>query len=185
MAIWHTVVLLAALAGDSQAAEYRFETSQAEVKLEVNFLPPYQGAPLQLYSGQQSIPAAALGFAKKPEQFTGAGALVRYSVRYRDGKRKAREIREKVTLLGQSEDLPAWSPFHKKVSFVQGVASDLQLFGYDEEPIAEEHRVPLRDASRTCWRRFRQELFLDGASQPFAVLEWTHTIAGIRLEPVR
>lgn len=144
------------------AAEFTFTPPRAQaVRVEVEFLKPHRGERLELYAAGQKIYAA--------DRFVGAVALVRYRC-----KSKA-TIRESVTVLEQGPDLGARPPFARTVKFVDGLASDIQLFGYEgaEAPSAEE--------VKRYWRRFRQELFFDGATRPFAVLEWVHALDGIRL----
>lgn len=179
MAISKCIGLWMVWATAAAAAEFAFPAGDAVVRVKVEMLPAYTGTPLVLYADGREIPAAALGFEKRPEQFIGAGALVTYSLEFKGRKRKATEVRERVELLGQSEGLPARETFHKTVRFVRGVASDLQLFGYDEGAVAAGERAGLREASRGLWRRFRQELFLDGSETPFAVLEWRHTLTEV------
>jgi hypothetical protein len=62
-----------------------------------------------------------------------------------------------------------------------GQGSDLQLFGYDESPLPLPERAAEREKAKAAWRRFRQELYIDEDRQPFAVLEWLHSIVGIRI----
>ena len=54
--------------------------------------------------------------------------------------------------------------------------------GYDEDgiPVAERPRMRTEAPAR-MWRRLRQELYLNGAMQPFAVIEWKHTMDGIEV----
>jgi hypothetical protein len=106
------------------------------------------------------------------ERFVGAVALVNYSIRYKRGAAGGK-IRERVVLVEQSAGLPERAPYEKTVPVIAGQASDLQLFGYEADGGAEE--------AGKVWRRFRQELFLNDEDRPFAVLEWLHTLEGIRL----
>ena len=67
---------------------------------------------------------------------------------------------------------------------LHGVGSDIQAFGYDESAVAEPERAALRAETRArMWRVYRQELFLNGDSEPFGVVEWKHTLD--RIEVVR
>src|ERR1035437_7973429 len=67
------------------------------------------------------------------------------------------------------------------VKLVNGVGSDLQVFGYDEGPLPPDKRAAERAVARAAWRRYRQELYLDQDRQPFAVVCWHHTTTGIRI----
>ena len=116
------------------------------------------------------------------ESFVGALAVVRYLVRQTVGtKSPAQSIRERVTLIDQSPGLPARLTFEMNVKLVNATGSDVQVFGYDETPLPHKERTAQRAAARTAWRRFRQELYLDRDRDPFAVIEWLHTIRGIDL----
>ena len=59
-------------------------------------------------------------------------------------------------------------PYVRDQPLVQGVGSDIQAFGYDESALAERQRAALRAESRArTWRIYRQELVLNGDSEPF------------------
>ena len=181
MSLFQILLLARLLTLPLPAADFVFTTPAATITLRVEFLPAYRGTPFVLYSGEKKIPASALGFAEAPNQFVGAAAVIQYSVQYKNRKQTAKEIREKVELVGQSAGLPERPIFDKTVRFNKGSASDVQLFGYDEGGMAADERAAMRDAAPNVWRRFRQALYLDGADKPFAVLDWTHTLSEIRL----
>jgi hypothetical protein len=173
------------------ATDFAFSTPNASVQLSVDFLPAFTGSANRrpvLYSGSKEVQLPG----PTAELFVGAGALVRYTVEYSAaaGGRKGRgksgrgTVRERVVLLEQSEGLPAREDFHKSVPLVKGIASDLQLFGYDEGTVVPAERTVARQQAKGLFRRFRQELFLDQETEPFAVLEWTHTITEIRVRQV-
>ena len=65
------------------------------------------------------------------------------------------------------------------VSLINGIGSDLQVFGYDEGPLPVSGRAAEREAAKTAWRRYRQELYLDADREPFVVIEWYHTTSRI------
>lgn len=187
------MILVPALALVSLMAtnDFAFSTPNASVQLSVDFLPAFDGSTSRrpvLYSGSKEIQLPG----PNAELFVGAGALVRYTVEYtaapgnRKGHRKSGRgtVRERVVLLEQSEGLPAREDFHKTVPLVNGIASDLQLFGYDEATVVPAERTAARQQAKALFRRFRQELFLDQETEPFAVLEWTHTISEIRVRQV-
>lgn len=182
MALPKTLALIGLFTLAAHAGEYSFPTRDGVVKLTVDFLPAYTGTRLAVYSGATEIPLSKeTGFAATPQRFVGAGALVRYTVAPTGRKSKAKAVRERVVLLGQSEGLPDRPVFHKTVKLVNGVASDLQLFGYDEDALPESDRAAAREQAKGFYRRFRQELFLDDQREPFAVLEWTHKVDQIAL----
>jgi hypothetical protein len=67
------------------------------------------------------------------------------------------------------------------INLIDGVGSDLQVFGYDETPAPPAVRQAEREAAKAVWRRYRQNLYLDKDRQPFAVVEWLHTTTRIRI----
>jgi hypothetical protein len=96
----------------------------------------------------------------------------------------ATAFREVVKVLSQSEGLDERPPFIREQKLIQGVGSDIQAFGYDESAVAESERAALRAESRArMWRIYRQELFLNGDSEPFGVVDWKHTLN--RIDVVR
>jgi hypothetical protein len=75
--------------------------------------------------------------------------------------------------------LPDRRPYLYEQRLVSGVGSDVQAFGYDESGASEPERRRLRSEWLGLWRVFRQELFVNGESEPFAVVEWRHTLEHI------
>ncbi|MBY0506557.1 MAG: hypothetical protein K2X03_21740 [Bryobacteraceae bacterium] len=95
---------------------------------------------------------------------------------------KPASLREVVTILEQSSDLPPTPVFEVTQKVVNGQVGDIQVMGYDEDGIPEGERAQMRTKSLTrMWRRARQELYLNGATEPFAVIEWKHTMAGVEI----
>ncbi|MBS1826342.1 MAG: hypothetical protein JST93_13560 [Acidobacteria bacterium] len=184
MSLWKTTLLAAAGAVLCLADEYRFAPSpDVEIRLEVSFPKPYNGSRLVFYSGdQEQCFSAETGVKGCTERFVGAAALVQYTVK--GAKRKNKAIRESVSVTGQSPDLPERPVFEKSVPLVDGRASDVQLFGYEEDADTEAARLKEREDAAKVWRRYRQELFLGADTRPFAVLEWHHTIQAIRLDRI-
>jgi len=168
---------------------YEFRTAKYNVEMRVSFPPPYVGKRLVAYRstkpGEETCLSADTGVPGCIEKFVGAVAEVAFTVtRTSGGQPSGASIREVVTLLDQSPGLPARPPFDMTIKLADGVGSDLQVFGYDETPLAEADREAQRKASRADWRRFRQELYMDKDRRPFAVIEWKHTTARIHLERV-
>ena len=55
------------------------------------------------------------------------------------------------------------------------------VVGYDETPVPPETRSAERETAKRAWRRYRQELYIDQDPRPLAVIQWLHTISGIRI----
>jgi hypothetical protein len=162
---------------------YEFTTEKYAVEMRVSFSDPYEGKRLVLYSdgdpGKEVCPPIAAA-STCIENFVGALAVVEFKVtRVADGKPASASIREIVTVVDQSPGLPERPPYAMSVSLINGIGSDLQVFGYDEGPLPASGRAAEREAAKTAWRRYRQELYLDADREPFVVIEWYHTTSRI------
>jgi hypothetical protein len=154
--------LLPGLAGPQQTeATYGFATERYDIEMRVDFPVPYVGRRLVFYNGanpQKELCYSGNGgtLGKCPERFVGALAVVRYSVRHQNGKPVGRiTIREHVTVMAESRGLPYRLPFSKSIELVNGIGSDLQVFGYDESEVRKSERIRARrQASQTMWRLF-------------------------------
>jgi hypothetical protein len=72
-----------------------------------------------------------------------------------------------VAVSAQSPGLPPRAPFSTAQKLVEGIGSDLQVFGYDEGPLKKIERVPTRkQAQSTWWRLCKQELYVDEETKP-------------------
>jgi hypothetical protein len=167
-------------------ASYGFSTAKYTIRMQVHFPAPYEGRRLTVYSSRHPAKEVCLpaevGATGCVENFVGAFAAVTFTVtRAADGKPAAASIREVVTVTDQSPMLPYRPPFTMSVKLVRGVGSDSQVFGYDESPLPLEKRAAERELTKAAWRRYRQELYMDKDQQPFAVIEWLHTITSIRI----
>ena len=162
--------------------EVKFSTPDHEVTMAVQFPAAYQGKPLAFYSAEE--PTKRRCYTQLCiDRFVGAAAVVNFTVTkvHRKAPKPSR-IRELVTIIEQSPDMPPAPPFDLTQNVVDGKLGDLQVMGYDEDGIPEAERARMREESKTrMWRRVRQELFLNGAATPFAVIEWKHMINGIEL----
>ena len=163
-------------------SEYQFRTVDHIVKMKIQFPEPYRGQPLGFY--HEAEPGKRRCYTGHCiDRFVGAAALVNFNMTRAHGKAsKPTALREVVTILEQSADLPATLVFEVTQKVLNGQVGDIQLMGYDEDGIPEEERARMRTESWTrMWRRARQELYLNGATVPFAVIEWKHTMMGIEV----
>jgi hypothetical protein len=64
--------------------------------------------------------------------------------------------------------MPALVAFEMAVQLVEGLGSDVRLFGCEK-------------GGAELWRISRQELYLDDEKSPFAVIHWRHSVEGIIL----
>lgn len=187
--------LLLAAAVVSQAAspreqdvKYGFATRDYSIEMKVAFYEPYAGRRLAFSSSidaqKEFCYSADGGITDKcMERFVGALAVVTYVVRLANGGTpRPVTIREFVTVLAQSPELPARAPFSMTQRLVAGVGSDIQVFGYDENPLRHAVRaLTRRQAQALWWRLCRQELYVDDDTKPFAILEWKYTLGRVSI----
>jgi hypothetical protein len=188
------IVLLGCLAlspcGAQERAEvYRLDTADYRIEMTVRFFSPYLGRQLSFRSA--SNPTKLLCYSGNGdsshclEKFVGALAVVSYRFQARRKEVAASAaFREVVNVVAQSDRLNPRPPYVREVRLVKGEGTDIQAFGYDESSVPEAEREALRaEARSSIWVLYRQELFVNGDSQPFGVVEWKHTLN--RIEVVR
>lgn len=180
--------LLTPVSAEQPYTTYDFETADFRIEMAVQFLPPYQGQRLVFYSS--ALPNKELCYSGNGqpgaclERFVGSVALVTYRLKPtgRD-VRPAASFREVVTVVAQAPGLPGRDKYQREQALVDGVGSDVQAFGYDESKVEERALPAVRTQWRSAWRTYRQEVFVNDDHQPFAVIEWKHTLS--RIEVVR
>jgi hypothetical protein len=150
--------------------------------MRVNFLDPYLGARLVFYSSADPDrpicpPVDGGTTGECVDQFVGAVAIVKYAVKpANSGKPGPVAIRERVTVTAQSPGLAERPPFVMTLPLIEGRGSDIQAFGYDEAPLKGPDHARDREQAKASWRFYRQELYLDDEKNPFAIVEWKHTV---------
>jgi|tagenome__1003787_1003787.scaffolds.fasta_scaffold20301864_2 hypothetical protein len=171
--------------------QHTFVTGEHVVTMDIRFLEPYVGKRLVFHStADPTAEICAVGNGEPgacPERFVGAVAIVTYTLKRINGKAaEAVSIRELVTVIAQSPDLRPRAPFELIQPILRGIISDVQVFGYEESDIAEALRVAARKESQErSWRICRQELYLNHAMEPFAIIDWRHTVSRIEIVQVR
>ena len=163
--------------------EYTFGTEDGSITMKVSFLEPYAGSPLVLYSGSGKLCfSEALGRDDCSERFVGAIALVHFYARNLNGQMiRSGKIRERVVLTAKGAGVPDRPVYTKAVDFVNGMATDIQLYGYDESAVPASDRSRVRAQSMALWVQFRQELYWNSEEKPFVIINWRHSIEEIRL----
>jgi hypothetical protein len=162
--------------------EYSFATAAYRIEMRVNSLAPYLGERLVFYSSADPDrpicpPVDGGTTGECLNQFVGAVALVKYTVKLANGgKPDAAAIRERVTVTAQSPGLLERAPFVMTLPLIEGRGSDIQAFGYDETPLKGPDHARDREQAKASWRLYRQELYIDEEKNPFAVVEWKHTV---------
>ena len=110
--------------------------------------------------------------------FRGSIAVARYHISpLRREAAASPRLREYVRNIDQSGDMPARSPFERAIEVKSGRASDIQVFGYQNDLQGEAKANQPDDA----WCLLRQNLYFEQHAAPFLVLHWKHSIGSIRL----
>jgi len=194
MRILSACCLLLSLTSASQADRrrepditYGFATRQYMIEMRVSFPNPYSGRRLVFSStlepGKQICPAIDGIPSGCIDRFVGAVAAVEYSVKFFNGAIPGRvAIREHVTVTAQSPGIAERAPFSMTKLLIEGIGSDMQVFGYDEALLRQEdHARSRKQGLPQWWRRYRQELYVDQETEPFAIVEWKHTLNRISI----
>ena len=115
-------------------------------------------------------------------RFVGRVVQVKYQIRaVPEGRPADVMLRERVEILDQDPRLERRPVFERVQSTVNGEATDIQAFGYDETPLTAKERPIERASFEKAWRIYEQQLFLGKDQKPFAIIKWKHTIPEIRI----
>lgn len=112
-------------------------------------------------------------------KFSGSLAVARYNIRFRSRRPDTAALREQVRTIDRDSRLSPRPPFERTLELKEGVASDIQAFGY--ETGASPFAPAPAGAQYEPWCLFRQDLYFDGQSAPFLVVHWKHTLNAIVL----
>jgi len=163
-----------------QDAAYAFAVAEYDVDVTVSYYDRYSASGLSFRdlshgrhfclnaAGEQDRDCAA-GFA-------GSLAIARYRFQPRSpaGPIPA-ALREHVRTIDHDARLRYRSPFDRTIELRDGVASDIQAFGYETSP------PPAALQPASPWYYFRQDLFLEGSPSAFLIVHWRHTFNAIRI----
>jgi hypothetical protein len=160
---------------------YRFASGDCEVRMTVEFKDNYstQGFWFKDQLAQRRFCYSGAGQENRSclPSFTGAIAIAQYHVRSSSRLPIGFTLRERVRTIDQDERLSLRAPFESTIELEDGVASDIQAFGYPSEPSSAS-----RDAEISSpWCVLRQDLYLPGADSVFLVIHWKHTLNAIRI----
>lgn len=162
---------------------YHLDTSAGRVQMSVEFLDGYRSAGFWFkeHFGNKSFCLSKTGKedSKCLDNFHGSIAIARYKLNPA-GASRAMSIREHVQTIDHDARLEARPPFERSIEWQQGVASDIQAFGY-EAPGGVDANSTDRQEGRDLWCLLRQDLFFDRETYPFLVVHWKHSLSAIRL----
>jgi hypothetical protein len=162
---------------------YRFATPKWDVLLTVEFYDYY--ASKGFWFDERRANCRYCLSAKGEEDrncvanFSGSLAVARYQVRARSQAAHLAVLREHVRTIDQDDRLKARAPFDRVIELRQGVASDIQAFGYQLEASSRIQKLPRERYGPWCL--LRQDLYFDGQSSPFLVVHWKHALSAIRI----
>lgn len=168
-----------ALTANKQEA-HRFRTPEFDIEMTVEFHDGYTSR--GFWFREESLNRDYCLSAEGQEGrnclagFRGSLAIARYRIRQQSGGRAAPTLREYVRTIDSDARLGFRPPFERTIRLEQGVASDLQVFGYEaapgDEAVSETHGP---------WRLYRQDLFLGRQGKPFLAIFWKHALTAIRV----
>ena len=156
---------------------YAFATAEYEIRMGVEFYDGYTskgfGFKERLSERQFCLSAGGREDQDCLRNFRGSIAVAHYRIRSRRVLDSSLSIREYVRSIDQSERLPLRPPFERTIELQDGAASDIQVFGREDEAQSK--------APDDSWCFLRQDLFLRNKRTPFLVVHWKHTLSAIRV----
>lgn len=183
--LWTGAVLGVSRASASPANDetvYRFTAGDCDVRMSVEFFDNYssKGFWFKDETVQRRFCYSGIGEENHGclPNFIGSIAIARYHVRSASGDATRLALRERVRTIDQGSRLADRAPFERTIELHDGVASDIQAFGYQAN---EASTLAESAAPDPPWYFFRQDLYLPGADSVFLVIHWKHTLSSIRL----
>jgi hypothetical protein len=110
--------------------------------------------------------------------FRGSIAVARYKISSKGRSHASPLLREYVLSIDRSDRVPPRPPYERAIEIQHGLASDIQVFGYQDSSQPQSNRVQEPD---DAWCLFRQNLYLSAGADPFLVVHWKHTLDRIRI----
>jgi hypothetical protein len=173
---------LAAQAGPptpKNAVVRRFATAECDIQMTVEFHDRYSTRGLWFDAADRHFCLSPRGEEARDcmGSFTGSLAIARYQIQMRSRARGVATLREHVSTIDQDSSLDYRPPLERTIELRQGVASDLQAFGY--ETAASVPVATPEDGGP--WYYFRQELYFEWRNTPFLIVHWRQAFNGIRI----
>jgi hypothetical protein len=163
---------------------YLFAANDCEIRMTLEFYDRYESGLLEFHerSTDHNYCLSTQGEENRNciSGFHGAIAVARYRI---SSPVRSPSLRECVRSIDQSDRLAVRPPVERTIRFQHGLASDIQVFGYQESSSSQDaHPADPDDA----WCLLRQDLYLalDERAEkptPFLVLHWKHTLNSIRV----
>jgi len=165
-------------------AVYDFTTEFCEVRMNVVFYDRYssRGFSFREASARERFCLSASGEEdhKCSTNFIGSLAVAHYEFQPRTGLLTPGNLRERVLTIDQDRRLNVRPPCNRVVELRQGLASDIQAFGYETSPPFSSPSARLPENGGP-WYYFRQDLYFADRSRPFLIVHWKHGFGAIRI----
>ena len=110
--------------------------------------------------------------------FVGSIAIAHYHLQARGKSFKEFTLTEHVKTIDEDNRVTRRPPFERTIEFRNGIASDIQAFGYDTAG-AQAARGP--GMPKNPWCLLRQDLYFEAQDSPVLVIHWKHSLNAIRL----
>jgi hypothetical protein len=160
--------------------QYLFATDEYEIRmtLEYHDNEPNKGLRFQDRSTDRHFCLSPQGEENRhcAGSFNGSIAVARYRIASHVGPERSLLLREQVRSIDQSDRVPLRPPFERMIQVQHGLASDIQVFGYQADSSSPSSQEP-----DNAWCLLRQNLYLQAQSAPFLVVHWKHTLSSIRV----
>jgi hypothetical protein len=165
-------------------AVYDFGTVECEVRMSVAFYDRYFSSGFwfrDLLAGRRFCLSAIGGQDRDcSASFAGSLAVACYRFLPHSGLRGTATLRERVRTIDQDTRLNDRPPLDRIIELREGVASDIQAFGYEMDPPASSASARLPESGGP-WYYFRQDLYFAGRATPFLTVHWRHAFGAIRI----
>jgi hypothetical protein len=178
--LWSAALVSAPNARQMPETVYRFRAAGCDVRMSVEFYDRYASSGFwfderrtdRSFCLSASGETGRAGVAGLPavacvKNFHGSLAIARYHIR------PHAKLREQVRTIDRDGRLSERPPFERTLRVVDGVVSDIQAFGYEDNGPADQGPEP--------WCFLRQDLYFDERQSPFLTIHWKHTLSAIRL----
>ena len=215
--LWTGAALSASAAARKPAATetvYRFNAGDCDIRMAVEFFDDYSTNGFWFKAQRDNRRFCLSGAGEENRSclpnFIGSVAIAHYHVQPLSRAPKTLALREHVRTIDQDSRIVMREPFERTINLENGVASDIQAFGYQADGLS-----PSRESAgpNGPWCLLRQDLYIarqpsdawstaggnsdvlvkpsrsalpgccvgEGQDAPFLVLHWKHTLNAIRL----
>jgi hypothetical protein len=162
--------------------QYSFATNQYDIRLTLEYHDnePNRGLRFWDRSVDHHFCVSLQGEQDRncTSNFKGSVAVARYRISARSKSETSPFLREYVRSIDQSDRLRVRPPFERAIQVQHGFASDIQVFGYQDDSPPGTGSKPQSD---DAWCLLRQNLYLQDNPAPFLVVHWKHTLSCIRV----